>query len=382
MVTGRDDRHQDVVHMREALALARRGRGTTHPNPRVGAVVVRDGHVVGRGWHRAPGLPHAEVLALTEAGELARGATVYCTLEPCSHHGRTPPCSDALTAAGVARVVAAQRDPNPLVDGRGIRALLAAGVAVDVLEGRLASQAAELNAPFTKFVRTGLPLLTFKAAVSLDGKMAAAGGDARWISGEESRRLVHRRRATADAVVVGAGTLRRDDPLLSVRDARGRTPLRVVLTRSGALPLDAALFRDLDAGPILVLAPSRGDVPESELGARGVEVARFDGGVDAALRVLAGRGVLDVLFEGGPTLAAELFRLGLVDRLMVFVAPLLVGSGAPGLLALPAPALMSGALRPADPVWRRVGSDALLTARLQQPWERAPSPSSPIAAEV
>ena len=368
--------------MREALALARRGRGSTHPNPRVGAVVVKDGRVVGRGWHHAPGLPHAEVLALREAGERARGATVFCTLEPCSHYGRTPPCSEALIAAGVGRVVVAQRDPNPVVDGRGMAALSAAGIEVELLDGPPAAEAAELNAPFTKFVRTGLPLVTFKAAVSLDGKMAAAGGDACWISGKESRRLVHRRRALADAVLVGAGTLRRDDPLLSVRDARGRTPLRVVMTRSGSLPLEAALFRDLDTGPVLVLAPAGAEVADARLQALGVEVVRHDGDAGEALRVLASRDVFDIVFEGGPGLAAELFTLDLVDRLMIFVAPVLIGTGAPDLLALPAPALMSGAVRPTDPVWRRVGADALLTARLPHAWESRPSLSSPIAAEV
>jgi len=363
--------------MREALALARRGRGTTHPNPRVGAVVVRDGRIVSRGFHRAPGLPHAEILALQGAGPAAHGGTLYCTLEPCAHQGRTPPCTDAVIAAGLSRVVVAQRDPHPLVNGRGLAALRNAGIRVQLLEGSLAEEAAELNAPFVKYVRTGLPLVTFKAAVSLDGRMASAGGDARWISGSASRRVGHRRRAQADAVLIGTGTLRRDDPLLSVRDVHGRTPLRVVITRTGELAPDARLFADLATGPVLVLAERGAGLPAAELERRDVEVARYDGGLDAALRLLARRGVLDVLCEGGPTLAADLFRSGLVDRLMVFVAPVLIGSGAPGLLSLPAPLAMADALRPTGVRWRRIGHDVLLTARVPQAWDEPAAVAAP-----
>ena len=232
----------DERYMEEAFALAERGRGGTHPNPLVGAVLVQGGEVVGRGWHLAPGQAHAEALALAEAGERARGATLYCTLEPCSHHGKTPPCADALVAAGVARAVVALGDPDPRVDGRGLARLREGGVEVDLAEDRWGARAREQNAPFLKYHGTGLPLVTYKAAVTLDGKVAAAGGDARWISCLDSRRAVHELRARVDAVMVGVGTVRRDDPELTVRLAEGRDPVRVVITRDGELPSGARLL--------------------------------------------------------------------------------------------------------------------------------------------
>ena len=232
----------DAEYMEEAFALAERGRGSTHPNPLVGAVLVRDGQVVGRGWHHAPGEPHAEAMALDEAGLLARGATLYCTLEPCAHHGKTPPCADALVGAGIARAVIALGDPNPLVKGRGLRKLGEGGIVVDLKDGEWGARAREQNAPFLKFHRGGLPLVTYKAAITLDGKVAAAGGDARWISCLDSRRAVHELRSRVDAVMVGAGTVRRDDPELTVRLAEGRDPVRVVITHDGDLPPGAKVL--------------------------------------------------------------------------------------------------------------------------------------------
>ena len=356
-----DDEH----YMQLAFELAERGRGLTHPNPRVGAVVVAGGEVVGRGYHRGSGLPHAEAEALADAGERARGATLYCTLEPCAHQGRTPPCADAIVAAGVTRVVAALRDPNPLVDGRGFARLRAAGVTAELMGEEVARRAERLNAPFLKYQRNGLPHVTYKAAVSLDGKVAGADGASRRISGHESRRLVHAMRARADAVLIGAGTLRRDDPLLTVRDCEGRGPLRVVLTRSGSLPLGSRLFSGALETPTLVLAAGMEDTLEKALSALGVQVERFDGSLQDALRHLAARGALDVILEGGPSLAAALLAEGLVDRVALFVAPLIIGRGAPDLVALPAGGAAQVAVRLRDTVWRPVGDDMLLEADVE-----------------
>jgi diaminohydroxyphosphoribosylaminopyrimidine deaminase / 5-amino-6-(5-phosphoribosylamino)uracil reductase len=356
---------QDETYMDLAFDMAEKGRGLTHPNPRVGSVVAAAGEVVGRGYHRGPGTLHAEAEALAEAGERAQGATLYCTLEPCAHEGRTPPCADAIVAAGVTRVVAALQDPNPLVDGHGFARLRAGGVKVDVLTGAPAQRAARLNAPFIKNLNTGLPLVTYKAAVSLDGKVALAGGRPAQLSGPESQHLVHRLRAQADAVLIGGGTLRADDPRLTVRLCEGRNPVRVVLTSSGELPLDAQLFVGVAEAPVLVLAERLAGPDEQRLVGAGVQVERFDDGLASALRLLAARGLLDVLLEGGPTLAAALLAGGLIDRLALFVTPLLVGRGAPDVLALPAVAGLQDAPRLANKRWQAVGQDMLLEADIE-----------------
>jgi diaminohydroxyphosphoribosylaminopyrimidine deaminase/5-amino-6-(5-phosphoribosylamino)uracil reductase len=356
---------QDEMYMDLAFDLAEKGRGLTHPNPRVGSVVVRGGEVVGRGYHRGPGTLHAEAEALAEAGERAQGATLYCTLEPCAHEGRTPPCVDAIVAAGVTRVVAALQDPNPLVDGRGFARLRADDVQVDVLTGAPAERAARLNAPFIKNLRTGLPLVTYKAAVSLDGKVALAGGRPAQLSGPESQRLVHRMRGQADAVLIGAGTLRADDPRLTVRLCEGRNPARVVLTSSGHLPPETRLFAGAAEAPVLVLAERLADADARELVKAGVQVERFDGDLKTALQLLAARGLLDILLEGGPTLAAALVAAGLIDRLALFVTPLLIGRGAPDLLALPAVAGLRDAPRLSGQRWRAVGWDMLFEADVE-----------------
>ena len=357
------DRRQDDRFMDEAFALAERGRGRTHPNPLVGAVLVKDGAAVGRGFHAGPGEPHAEIVALREAGSAAAGATLYCTLEPCSHHGRTPPCAEALVQAGVARVVAALQDPNPLVDGRGLAHLRAAGVAVDLGRGRWGQRAQSQNAAFFKGTTTGLPLVTYKAAMSLDGKVAAAGGDARWISSPESRRVAHAMRAAADAVMVGAGTVRRDDPSLTVRLADGRDPVRVVVSGAGLLPADCALLATAGETPTIVLASRVSDAVRRGLEERGVEVLEMgEGGLRLGLGMLAERGLLDVLCEGGPGLAGALLADGLVDRLVLFVAPLLIGRGAPDLVATPAVDAVARALRLSDVRWETIGQDLLLHA--------------------
>jgi diaminohydroxyphosphoribosylaminopyrimidine deaminase / 5-amino-6-(5-phosphoribosylamino)uracil reductase len=357
------DRRDDDRYMDEAFALAEEGRGRTHPNPLVGAVLVKGGRVVGRGWHEGPGRPHAEAMALGEAGPAARDATLYCTLEPCSHHGRTPPCADALVRAGIARAVVALQDPNPLVDGDGMARLQAAGVAVDTGAGRWTARARSQNAAFLKAVRTGLPLVTYKAAMSLDGKVAAAGGDARWISSQESRRTVHAMRAAADAVMVGAGTVRRDDPELTVRLAPGSDPVRVVVSASGELPQRAKVLTTAGETPTLVLATRFAPGAREALEAAGVEALEMgDEGLRRGLALLVERGLLEVLCEGGPGLAGALLEAGLVDRFVVFVAPLVVGRGAPDLVAVPAVESIASALRLGEVRWESIGGDLVVRA--------------------
>jgi diaminohydroxyphosphoribosylaminopyrimidine deaminase/5-amino-6-(5-phosphoribosylamino)uracil reductase len=304
-------------------------------------------------------------MALSEAGDLARGATLFCTLEPCSHHGKTPPCAEALVAAGIARAVVALRDPNPLVDGRGLQTLREGGVIVEEAGQEWGARAMAQNAPFLKFHRTGLPLVTYKAATTLDGKVAAASGDARWISCLESRRAVHELRAKADAVMIGAGTVRRDDPELTVRLADGRDPVRVVVTGDGDLPADAKLLATARHTPTVVVAREATAAARRLLGARGADLVEVgDAGLRGALEALAGRGLLDILCEGGPTLAGELLAGGFIDRVLLFVAPLIVGRGAPDLFASPAVDAVDLAWRLEDVAWRRVCDDLLVSGTI------------------
>ncbi len=324
--------------MRRALELAALGRGLVSPNPMVGAVVVRDGRVVGEGWHEGPGMPHAEARALDAAGTLARGATIYCSLEPCDHVGRTPPCTSAIIEAGVVRAIVAAGDPNPLVDGRGFDRLRASGI--EVVDGVLEDASRRLNAAFERHVVSGLPLVTLKSAASLDGKTAATDRSSRWITGEAAREDAHRLRAASDAIVVGAGTVVDDDPALTVRDPsyRGRPPLRVVVDASGRVPLDARVFDD--SAPTLVATTGR--APRGVVDAwtaAGADVESFDpdetGGVclPDLLAHLGKRDVQGVLLEGGATLAWSFVEQRLIDRVVLYLAPKLVGGAdAPGIL--------------------------------------------------
>jgi diaminohydroxyphosphoribosylaminopyrimidine deaminase/5-amino-6-(5-phosphoribosylamino)uracil reductase len=350
-------------YLERALELARLGRRLAHPNPRVGAVVVADGEVVGEGYHRGPGTPHAEAVALEQAGERARGAALYVTLEPCCQQGHTGPCTEKIMAAGVGRVVVGATDPNPAVDGRGLAVLRAAGVEVALDSGALHTLCEQLNEPFARFIRSGLPFVTFKAAVSLDGKVAATGGDARWISSPESRREVHHMRAAADAVMVGAGTVRRDDPRLTARDADGPDPVRVIVSRSGDLPPDALVVRTARETPTILLTETIDESGAQALHERGVEVVPASGLRDG-LAALARRGLVEILLEGGPTLAGELLREDLIDRFVVFVAPLVVGRGAPDLVALAAPATIAEGRVLSDVVWTTAGPDIVCRGRV------------------
>lgn len=320
----------EARHMDRALRLARRGAGRVSPNPMVGAVIVKYGKVIAEGWHRACGTDHAEVDALKRAGTAAEGADVYVNLEPCCHHGRTPPCAQALIDARVGRVVVAMIDPNPLVSGQGVRMLRDAGI--EVVSGVRERQACALNAAFARWIVHGLPRVTLKMAATLDGHTADRDGGSRWISSPVSRRAVHRERAVSDVVLVGEGTLRSDDPLLLPVGVRmGRPPLRVVVAASGRLPEDARLFTSLDQGPVAVALPVDDDALQAaRLAARGVELLRLPsgvGGIDLAalLAALGRRGVTSVLCEGGPGLGAALLREGLVDRVELFLAPRLLG---------------------------------------------------------
>ncbi|MCW5891912.1 MAG: bifunctional diaminohydroxyphosphoribosylaminopyrimidine deaminase/5-amino-6-(5-phosphoribosylamino)uracil reductase RibD [bacterium] len=315
--------------MARALELAARGVGRTFPNPPVGAVLVRGGRVLGEGFHARAGGPHAEIEALRAAGGRAGGATLYVTLEPCTVHGRTPPCADALLALGLARVVVATCDPNPRVQGRGIAKLRRAGIPVVVGVGE--DEARTLIAPFRTRMLLRRPLVVLKLATSLDGRIAAAGGDARWITGEAARRIAHGLRDTCDAVLVGAGTVRTDDPRLSCRIPGGRDPIRVVLAgTTSALPPRAAIFAR--SGPPTWIVAPRGTAAAraATWQRRGAEVLLVPGrggrvSIPAALRVLAARGLTSVLVEGGAGVAAAALRAGVVDRLVLFVAPLLLG---------------------------------------------------------
>ena len=311
-----------------ARELAERGRGTTHPNPVVGAVLVRDGAVVGEGWHERRGEPHAEAHALRTAGERARGATLYVTLEPCSHHGATPPCADALIEAGVARVVAGQADPSPKVAGAGLARLRAAGVEVEVADGEEGFACRRQLEAWRTWAGRGRPFVTYKVAATLDGRVSVPGR--RWVTGAESRRLVHELRAAADAVAVGMGTVRADAPRLDARDVLVlRQPRRLAFGR-GPLPEGSGL--ELRSGP-----------PAEELAA------------------LAGEGVQSLLLEGGPTLATAFLEADLVDKLLVFVAPALAGAGPRLLGELRAPVRLTRLTA------RPIGADVLVEAYVHEP---------------
>ncbi len=352
----------DHACMAEAMRLAERGLYSTSPNPRVGCVIVRAGQVVGRGWHERAGCAHAEVHALGEAGELARGATVYVTLEPCSHHGRTPPCADALIAAGVSRVVAAMEDPNPLVAGAGLRRLEAAGIRTEC--GLLADEARELNIGFVSRMRRGRPWLRLKAAASLDGKTALNNGASQWITGPEARQDGHRWRARACAILTGIGTVRSDDPRLDVRGVdTGRQPLKVVVDSRLELSPTARLF---ERGRVLVVS-ARNEPPQPLLdqGADWVCLPDAEGKVDLAalLQELGRRGINELHGEAGPRLNGALFQAGLVDELLLYLAPCLLGDKARSLFHLPELVSLEARLnldiRSLDPV----GRDVRLLAR-------------------
>ena len=355
----------DHEFMARALRLAESGLYSATPNPRVGCVLVRDGTVVGEGWHEKAGGPHAEVHALQSAGDLARGATAYVTLEPCSHHGRTPPCCEALLATGIGRVVAAMQDPNPLVAGQGLAWLRDAGLAVD--SGLLANEARELNIGFVSRMERGRPWVRLKAAASLDGRTALENGSSQWITGPDARRDGHRWRARACAILTGIGTVRDDDPQLTVRDVEtARQPLRVVV--DSRLEIDPSA-RVLQGERALVVAAVENHLLASIIEARGAEVIFLPndaGKVDlqALMRELAKRGINELHVEAGFKLNGSLLREGLVDELLLYLAPSLIGDASRGLFNLPA---LDDLAEKRTLQWRdvrQVGSDLRVVARL------------------
>jgi diaminohydroxyphosphoribosylaminopyrimidine deaminase / 5-amino-6-(5-phosphoribosylamino)uracil reductase len=330
--TSPSDRSLDLRSMRTALALARRGLGTVWPNPAVGCVIVDRGRVVGRGWTQPGGRPHGETEALARAGEAARGAIAFVSLEPCCHWGHTPPCTDALIAAGVRRVVVALEDPDPRVAGEGVRRLRAAGLDVDA--GLCAAEAAELNAGFFCRLRSGRPLVTLKLATSLDGRIATARGESQWISGPPARERAHALRATHDAIMVGTGTALADDPQLTCRlpGLAHRSPVRVVIDRHLRVPATTRLISNARAVPTWVLTLASADPAQRQaLLSAGATVIDIDpqpdgsGSLAAALAALGERGITRLLVEGGGHLAAGFARAGLIDRLVWVHAPMLIG---------------------------------------------------------
>ena len=350
----------DHEFMARALQLAARGLNTTMPNPRVGCVLVGNGAVVGEGWHEWAGEAHAEVNALRMAGaasDAARGATAYVTLEPCSHHGRTPPCADALIDAGVARVVAAMRDPNPLVAGAGLARLQRAGI--DVASGLMESEARELNIGFVSRMTRGRPWLRLKVAASLDGKTALNNGKSQWITGPDARRDAHAWRARSCAILTGIGTVADDDPSLTVRDVPcTRQPLRVVVDSRLETPPTAKV---LTGGNTLVFAAMPGTLPGAEV----VVLPNARGKVDLAamLAELGRRGINEVLAEAGTRLNGSMLREGLVDELLIYQAPILLGDAARGMFGLPELTELAGATRLEVMARRVVGADFLVRAR-------------------
>lgn len=361
----------DERFMGRALELGR--LGSPSPNPHVGAVVVKDGVIVGEGHHDRAGQPHAEAVALTSAGAKAAGSTLYVTLEPCNHVGRTPPCTEGILKAKVKRVVVGCVDPNPNVSGGGLERLRSAGL--EVTAGALEAQAKALIAPWTKCVTTGFPYVSLKLALSLDGRIATRTGDSKWVTGVAARQRVHLLRSAHDAVGVGIGTALADDPRLTVRDAPGSSPLRLVFDTRLRLPVNARLVQTAREIPTWVICSEDADAEAEEaLRSRGVEILRApssaEGRIDvgAALQLLASRGIVTVMFEGGAELAGSLLASRLADELHCFVAPILLGPrGRPGAIDWAGPDSPGEAPRIERPTWELCDEDAYVYGRLHYP---------------
>ena len=368
---------QEAAWLRRALDLAEGGRGRVSPNPLVGAVIVRDEEAIGEGFHSELGGLHAERAAIEDCrarGTDPAGCSLYVTLEPCAHHGRQPPCTEAILEAGISRVVYASEDPTDKASGRGPGMLRDGGVDVELAGGPEASAARLLNQPFRKRARTGRPLVTYKAAMSLDGRVASPTGDSRWISSVESRELVHRWRSECDAVAVGIGTALADDPLLTARiEGTATQPTRVVFDSQARLPLDSALVSSIDEAPLIVIcAPEAASARRDGLERAGAEVIVAPGRsprarLESALDELGRRQIQDLFVEGGPTLAGALFDAGEIDEVRLFVAPVLVGAAqARAVLEGEGVARIAEGVRPLSVSFEEVGEDLLARARLRE----------------
>ena len=367
---------EDYAHLQKALELAAAGCGYVSPNPMVGAVVVQDGEITGTGYHHHFGGDHAEVEALREAGHLARGATLYCNLEPCSHFGKTPPCVNRILDAGIARVVIGTLDPNPLVNGRGVKILREHGIAVET--GLLAEACYELNAVFFKFINTRLPFITLKVAQSLDGKIAAANGDSKWISNNAARRWVQRWRWQHDAVLVGIGTMLADNPRLTVREESGPQPRRIIVDTNLRLPLTANVLTDAQVNKTIVAIGEdcREREKMAEIENRGGRVWSFRLTAAGSLDLrhlcerLAQENIASVLVEGGRRIFSSLLEAQLADQLKCFIAPKLLGDGIPAFQGLPIGALEE-AVTFAKSKWEVFDDNVLLTGTLREPRNEA-----------
>lgn len=367
---------QDTDFMTQALRLAAKGRGTASPNPMVGAVVVKAGRIVGKGFHLRPGLPHAEILALRQAGGHAQGATLYVTLEPCCHRNkRTPPCVPALIRSGVRRVVVAMSDPNPSVKGRGLSALRKAGLSVTV--GVARREAEELNKAYSHWITTMRPYVTLKAGMTLDGKIATAAGESKWITGTRARREAHRYRLQVDAVLVGVGTVLADDPSLTARvgptlnDLASRQPLRVVVDSRLRIPLKARILSRQQQAKTVVVTTAAGDASRKRaLQQRGIEVLTLPSlgrkvSLPALMRELGRRGVTSVLLEGGGELNAAMLKAGLVQHVRLYLAPVVMGGDdARGVIGGKSPARLASALRLRRIAARSIGDDLVVEGDL------------------
>lgn len=323
--------NDDELYMTRALDLAEKGRGYTGSNPLVGSVLVKDGRVIAEGYHQCFGGPHAEINALRSAGNEAEGSTLYVTLEPCSHHGKTPPCCEAVAKAGVKRVVCAVSDPNPLVNGKGLAYLQGKGIEISC--GVLATEAQEQNEIFFHFIKNRTPFVILKTAMSLDGKIATKTGESRWITSSEARAYVHGIRSSVGAIMVGVGTVLKDDPLLTTRtsEGEGRNPVRIVMDSNGRTPLDARLFKSIDEAPLLIVATPGISAERIEaykkIGAEVLVIQASDRmeQVRLTLQVLSERGISSILLEGGGTLAESFIRAQAVQKVMTFIAPIIIG---------------------------------------------------------
>lgn len=354
--------------MKTALSLARRGAGRTSPNPMVGSVLVKRGKIVGKGYHRAVGKPHAEIEALSLAGKRARGSTLYVTLEPCCHEGRTPPCTDALIEAGVREVVVAMDDPNPMVAGKGLEILQGAGI--KITRGVLEEKARELNEAYVKYITTGLPFVVLKAGMSLDGKIGTCSGESRWITGEASRGYVHRLRAVSDAIMVGIETVLKDDPLLTARPdkEKGRDPVRVIVDSKLRVPLSARIFNPLSDTQVVVATTGSAEAKKVRglEAIKGVRVLALDGpggrvDLSRLMKSLGEMSITSLLVEGGAEVNASLLEGGLVDKVMFFLSPMIIGGKAsPGVVGGRGAVTLSDAIRLANARLRRLGQDMLV----------------------